>query len=658
MSKQKKHGSSDTLFTLHELFEPLAVTKTERVVESSQFKRAHFDLYGSATLVLDSFPDSGGTSCCFVRIPSGKGQSVQFVVQGSYRIESCPSGGWMLKPDKATLPCYWLPQPPLARKIDSQRRILSEQKVSIAGLNISPEELSVEIKVPGDMDLDCTIWQFPAGDTGTPGALDRLLVLETQPLSLWNSQTRYQSPADVYLYLVFGHVYVDRFIWPRMWKICSELDAYGLYVTVSGLELATGKLIYTLLKHQLLFSVIARQAEDGGWYHGEWTDLMESHYRFHNGAMLLLEAALKEQPDETVSKALEKAAQFISNCTDNTDLGLWFLHDSLEENADTMKALCEQTGSTWIPARTLGKSPTNKLILNTHLDTIIVLEQYSSITGDNRYADKISSACAAARGMLALRPAEILYRFAYRAINLSLLPKQEAGQLPFFVRAIKRLTWKYLIPNMYRIKQVYPRLVMPGGLIERHLAMPHYDINYHSVNVMDLARFWRCFPDEDLAEIIENAVEAVTDSSILEYWAESKPRHFSLVVWVEALYYLCTLKQEPSYRKILAEGIMLILDAGLGVPPALLGADGEAVKITDRVACPSPADRQLRIANLSCNGSIELLVINATDTERELVWEGDNKPLLSWTTADNQALTAGASSLSIPSRQWIWGQQK
>jgi len=375
--------------------------------------------------------------------------------------------------------------------------------------------------------------------------------------------------------------------------------------------------------------------------------------------MLLLEAALKEQPDETVSKALENAAQFISNCTDNTDLGLWFLHDSLEENAETMKALCEQTGSTWIPARTLGKSPTNKLILNTHLDSIVALEQYRNVSGDNQYVEKVTSALAASRSLLALRPAELLYRFMYRAIRLTLLPKPEAQRLPVHIRAIKRLTWKYLIPKLLpRAKRAYPRLVMPGGYIERHLSMPHYDINYHPVNIMDLARLWRCFPDEDLAEIIEKAVGAVADSSILQLWAESKQRHFSVVVWVEVLYHLCTLKQDAVYRHLLAKGILIIIETKLGFPPALLGAEPEAVKITDRVACPSPADNQLRIANLSCNGNIELLVINATDTERELVWEGDNKPLLSWTSADNQALTAGASSLSIPSRQWIWGQQK
>ena len=88
---------------------------------------------------------------------------------------------------------------------------------------------------------------------------------------------------------------------------------------------------------------------------------MESHYRFHNGAMLLLEAALKDRPDEIVSKALEQGAHFISNCTDNTDLGLWFLHDSLEESADMMKAAVQskpvQPG--YRPALSESHQPTN-----------------------------------------------------------------------------------------------------------------------------------------------------------------------------------------------------------------------------------------------------------------------------------------------------------
>ena len=220
-----------------------------------------------------------------------------------------------------------------------------------------------------------------------------------------------------------------------------------------------------------------------------------------------------------------------------------------------MRELCRQTGSTWIPARTLGKSPTNKLILNTHLDTIVTLEQYRDVTGDNQYTEQLTSARAAARGMLALRPAEALYRAGVSGNTANTVTDTGGRTLPLVVRAVKRLTWKYLTPQLHRIKRLFPRLVMPGGLIERHLSMPHYDINYHPVNILDLTRLWRCFPDEDLEVILAEAVEAVSDSSILKYWAESKPRHFSLVVWVEALYHLCTLRQDPSYRRLLAEGL-------------------------------------------------------------------------------------------------------
>lgn len=646
------------MLSLQNLFEPPMGAKTRQTLKSGQFKRMHCDLFGQASLVLDSYPDVEGVSCCFLRVPLGESRSVRIVAEGVGRIESCSSGGWILRPTETSLPCYWIPQAPLARRLDSEQRILYEESASIAGFSASSEQLSIEIEIPGNTNLDGTIWRLPTNKSDICAELDRPLVMETQPLSLWNSQTRYQSPADLYLYLVHGHVYVDRFIWPRKWKICSELDAYGLYIIMSGLELATGKTIYKLLKRQLLFSIIARQAEDGGWYHGEWTDLMESHYRFHNGGMLLLEAALKERPDEIASNALERAAHFVSRWTDKTDLGAWFLHDSLEGNAEMMRELCKQTGSTWIPARTLGKTPTNKLILNTHLDTIVTLEHYRDVTGDQQYTELVTSARAAARNMLALRPAELLYSVVYRAIKLTLLPEPEAVRLPLLVRAVKRLTWKYLTPQLHRIKRIFPRLVMPGGLIERHLSMPHYDINYHPVNIMDLTRLWRCYPDEDLGDILAEAVEAVSGTSMLKYWAESKPRHFSLVVWVEALYQLYTLKQDASYRQLLAEGIIEIENTGLGLPPSVLGADPEAVKITDRVPCPSTTDKFLRPVNLSCNGRIELLVINSTDIDRELTWESNEPLALSWVNANGQSEPAADPPICIQSRNWIWGRQK
>jgi hypothetical protein len=661
MSNHKIDPSVHGTYELQQLLEPPADTEPEYAVNSACFERIQWDSFNKATLILDRFPDETGASCCFLRIPPGDEQMIRFIVKGGYQAVACLSGGWLLKPVEATLPSYWIPQAPVLRTFDSSDRILSETSVSLAGFMASSSELTVDIETPGNMHLDITVWRFLPEASYIQEALERPLVLETQSIYLWNSQTGYKALADVYLYLVHGHVYTNRFIWPHMWKICSELDAYTLYVTLDGLELATNKKLYSLLKRQLLFSVITRQARDGGWYHGEWTDLMESHYRFHNGALLLLEAGLEEWPEDSIREALENGASFISRQTDNTDYGLWFLHDSLENSAEMMDELSKQTGSRWIPNHIFGKSPTNKLILNTHLDSIVALDRYSKVTGDNQYNEFVASARAATRAVLGLQPAELLYRLVYRAIGLTLLPASEAERLPFLPRAIKRLTWMYITPQLYRLKRIFPRFVMPGGLIERHLSMPHCDFNYPAVNVMDLARYWRCFPEEDLADILNNAIKAVTDTSIMKYWAEVKagnPQQFAVVVWVEALYNMCNLSREPAYRRYLAEAIMIAEDAGLGLPPSLLGSDHEAVKIKQRLPCPSPTDARLRVANLSCGDNKEFLVVNSADTDLKLAWEENTKYTMSWINSNGRPVSppGDSSSLNVPSRDWLWGK--
>jgi hypothetical protein len=420
-----------------------------------------------------------------------------------------------------------------------------------------------------------------------------------------------------------------------------------------GLECATNKRLYGLLKRQILFSVIARQAPDGGWYHGEWTDLMESHFRLHNAALAMLEAAFEERGDQVVQAALAKAAAFTSRRTDSTDLGLWFLHDSLEESAE----MATVSGAPrWVLSRALGKSTTNKLILNTHLDAIVVLDRYREITGDNQYADHVASALIAVRALLKLRPAERLYRLLFWAIGLTLVPASEANKWPLALRVTRRLAAKYIAPQLHNVKRIFPRLVMPGGLIDRHLSPPYFTVGYHPVNVMDLARLWRRFPDEDLGGLLEEAIKAVTDSSLLRYWVEATQRQ-AVGYWVEALYHLCTLIPAHAYRGRLAEAILAAEDAGLGLPPSLLGANPEVVKQNQQAPCPSPADSRLRVANLSCGGGREVLVVNATTTELELEWQSDGALGLSWRAADGQRIPAGNSPLTVPPRGWLVGQE-
>ncbi len=451
----------------------------------------------------------------------------------------------------------------------------------------------------------------------------------------------------MYAYLVHGQVYENRFDFLRKRKICSELEAYSLYLALHGLEAATGKKLYRLLKQQIVHSVIARQAPDGAWHHGEWTDFMESHYRFHNAAMLLLEAAFEEAPSVALGDALNKAATVLSENADRTDIGLWFFHDSLEQSVE----MTDKSGIRWIPSRELGKSPATKMILNTHLDAIVTLDRYREVSADSQFSDRVASALSATRTLLALRPAEWLYRALYWAVGLTLLPTPEAKQLSLPLRAVKRLTRDRLIPQLHKVKRRFPRMVMPGGLIERHLSRLHFGTNYHSVNVADLVRVWRRFPGEDFGPILEGAINVVTRTSLLRFWVEVKQKQ-ALGYWVEALYQLCTLKPESVYRRHLAEAMNCALDAGLGMPPSLLGAHPEVVKAAERFPCPSPVDSRLRIANLSCGGRREILVVNPTEEAIGLAFANEREREFAWVSAAEQPVATGA----VPARGWLFGR--
>jgi hypothetical protein len=232
----------------------------------------------------------------------------------------------------------------------------------------------------------------------------------------------------------------------------------------------------------------------------------------------------------------------------------------------------------------------------------------------------------------------------------------EAKRLPLPLRVLKRLTRDYAIPQLYRAKRRFPRMVMPGGLIERHLSRLHFGVNYHSVNVADLSRVWRRFPRENLRGILDGAVNAVTQTSLLRYWVEARQRQ-ALGYWVEALYHLCTLTREHAYRRYLAEAMLSAVEAGLGMPPSLLGAHPEAVKAGQRVACPSPSDSRLRVANLTCDGRHEILVVNPSNAVIDLGWETSPDRGLVWVAADERPVSSVDPPLSIPPRGWLLGRR-
>jgi hypothetical protein len=267
----------------------------------------------------------------------------------------------------------------------------------------------------------------------------------------------------------------------------------------------------------------------------------------------------------------------------------------------------------------------------------------------------VESARSTARNLLGRRPAEWLYRLVYRAVQLTLLPAAKAGRLSLPARAMRRLARDYLLPNLYRLKRRYPRFVMPGGLIDRHLSPRHFDMGYHPVNLMDVVRLWRRFPQDDYRAIVDGAVQAVTGNGLLQFWKESK--HIQPIgYWVESLYHLCTLDDSHGLRARLAEAMLCAEDAGLGLPPALLGADPEAVGIADQAPCPSPRDLRLRVANLSRRAQREFLVVNPLPEAVPLEWDAEPPAGIRWTAVDERPVDAQHASLRVPARGWLRGQ--
>lgn len=418
--------------------------------------------------------------------------------------------------------------------------------------------------------------------------------------------------------------------------------------------MATGKRLYDLLQSQIVLSVIARQDENGGWYHGEWTDGMESHYRLCAAALHLLAAAYEKDRDASVRQAMEKAAAFLASRIDPLDHGIWFLHDSLETSPDTLKVFPFR----WIYSRALGKSPSNMLVLNTHLDTTLALDRYREVSGDDRYADLIRSAHASTQAVLGLRPAEWMYKLLFRAIGLTLLPTPVASQLPLPVRALKRFAWKYLIPWLPRIKSRFPRFIMPGGHIERDLSQCSFADQYQSVTLMDLLRYTRRFPSVELPDFSESL--AFTHSSGLrERWKQSRDKDHALGFWTEALHHLCMLRPEPIYRHWLLAAVLDTESHGIGLSPSVLGAHPEIVSNSEQLPCPSPSHPALRVINLGRRGHPELLVINTGDHELPLMWETEGGAALDgliWYCLSNDHIIPAARPLLIPPRTGLWSR--
>lgn len=621
----------------------------ERLVVTDALVRRRYQDGDTLEIIRDDF-NTLAARCCFGRYRPAQAGALSLSLNGAYRVDACRGGGWLLTPAVADRPTYWIPRAPVSRRLDGDGHLLAEEAAEIVALQATPECLALTLHAQPGHTLDWVIWRFAADAAAELAtSLERLNTLETQAYFVYGSHTAYTRPADVYTHLVHGSVYSRHWSFPRRWRICDELDAFSLYMILSGLEHATRKVLYTLFKAQLVVSIIARQRADGGWYHGEWTTTMESHLRLHAGGVYLLAAALEETPrDATVRGALERAAAFLAGHTDQVAQHTWFLHDTLEKSEQSMAL----SPFRWVRSRAFGKSPSNMLVLNTHLDNSLALSRYQQASGDERHAELLRSGHSASRAVMMQRPAETLYRLLFRLIELTLLPPERAARLPLPLRVLKRLTWQHLIPKyLHRIKARYPRLVMPGGYIDRALTLRGLSHQYLPVNIWDLVRYQRRFGDGEFETVIREACAAIDRLDIMKTWAGTKHDH-AIAFLVEAYYHRCAAAPAGEHRAALARAMLAAVDEGLGLPPSLLGANPEAVPLARRAPCPSPGDDRLHVAWLWNGACHEIVIVNSGQEARPLRWEETTSPAFMWTTMDGKNDTAPI----VPPRGWLLGK--
>jgi len=599
-----------------------------------------------AQVISDQFED--GSVCEFTRLFSQEGGRFILRLTGDYGALHT-GGGWLFQSRDDERPHLWLPVQPAARSYDQLGRIISETPLQAIELSALNNEFSAEFRAPKDQEfIEFVVWTLPF-NSGLFEELSSQSAQERQRLFLWGSHTTYSGPEDLYRNLIHGAIYKTGLSsssppWRRPY---CEVIAQAFYVAFHSLGRATGKRIYEHLKTQLVFSVIVRQEADGAWRHGTWTDSFEVHYRHHCSGIHLLAADYDESKDAVVGSSLKMAAEFMKNQCDELDVGKWYLHDSLELSEASM-----QKGPTsYQYSRVLGKSPSNMLVLNTHLDALVALNRYEKTSGQGHLEEEISSGVNAAVAVLGLKPAEALYRILFATIELTFLPDLAVKRLSLPARAMRRLAREKIVPLLPRIKRIFPRLVMPNGYIDRNLTLNEFWYPYFLINIMDLLRFQRCFSIKMVDPIIDNAVKFVQRVG-LEKWLNNESTAYAVGFWAEAMYLYCLHAPNRS-RTALVEAVIALHDSEQGIPPSLLGSNSEYIGLTDQVSCLRTDNDELQIINLSLDPRhIEFLLVNGTDSPQDSPFPCIEGVSMTAFDHNGHSISAG-KTVTVPARGWV-----
>jgi len=320
------------------------------------------------------------------------------------------------------------------------------------------------------------------------------------------SWTEMQAPQGFFDYWLFGVLYSKRF--SSFGRFPSGQDAFSLFRIAALLFHRTQRSFYRFFMQILALSLHRNQADDGSWPNGEWLSQPEVHTRFNiDGARLLQQAGFLFN-EKCYAAAAKANLHFFVQKADVLDQGaLWYLHDACEFKADAFK----QKHKHALKHQAYGKSAHNALVLNTHLQTLLLIAEMQASQVDEDLAQWEQKGFQALEMTLKARPATARYRLA--DFLLQNILSVEKAVLP--IRLLRRYGFKHLYKIYWLQKQ--PRFISPAGFIYRDAALPLYGYWYHFVNIYDLQQLYHYRPKPYLREALQKALAYPGNNSLAEF---------------------------------------------------------------------------------------------------------------------------------------------
>jgi hypothetical protein len=352
------------------------------------------------------------------------------------------------------------------------------------------------------------------------------------------------APVHLWNYLINGSLYDPRSEKGIDKRFKCQQCAFAWWGYFDFLHRKTLKRIYSLLRDEVAYSVLLDLSVEGKWGHGFWSDELETHARFHLDGIHLLISQYENTKDPMWLEAAERGMSFVfDHLMDTFDDGSpWFLHDTLEEKKEYR-----------LRSNIFGKSPGNSLCINTHVQALTVLHRLSRLTMRNpTYADKFERGAAVLRRVLEYQPAERLYRVlafmlmrCYRRLEYNNMLRS---------RINNGVHWRVTRTLYWRLKRFFPRVVLPGGFIERDLTLSVAADHYHNTNLKDLLTLYQQVPYPWLRPYIKNGFAFERDliqTLGLSEVVERSPYYFEFIDILDLYHRL--IEPLPAQEMVVAE---------------------------------------------------------------------------------------------------------